>query len=330
MDLCDDFEECDEIDYIEHKNKCIHRAKCPKAHKRPDKFSPLRKLLRKLGKFADKNQGKYDDKKELVSLFIEKEQNKKGKSTWYGVDYKEIFDALLTKSESPIISDDDIIDYSDEVDVIDLGTIEELTNYLMDNITDTQDFASIADLVNWFLDLAKDDPDQVDGIQCDYIPEYCGRYNASAYEVYPTDDNGFCPKSPNLGYDVCIDQVLESYCGYCVFIEDNNEKSYVAAEIEDEMQCKLCCNEDPEVICRGGNCQGGGYPYGGGYYYTEKSTEATTTKEPMIPMIEEIQWNDDDNSTTTKSSTTTSITKTSTTTTASPKHPPVCKCNVKE
>ena len=254
MDLCDDFEECDEIDYIEHKNKCIHRAKCPKAHKRPDKFSPLRKLLRKLGKFADKNQGKYDDKKELVSLFIDKEQNKKGKSTWYGVDYKEIFDALLTKSESPIISDDDIIDYSDEVDVIDLGTIEELTNYLMDNITDTQDFASIADLVNWFLDLAKDDPDQVDGIQCDYIPEYCARYNASAYEVYPTDDNGFCPKSPNLGYDVCIDQVLESYCGYCVFIEDNNEKHYVAAEIEDEMQCKLCCNEDPEVTCRGGVC----------------------------------------------------------------------------
>ena len=303
MDLCDDFEECDEIDYIEHKNKCIHRAKCPKAHKRPDKFSPLRKLLRKLGKFADKNQGKYDDKKELVSLFIEKEQNKKGKSTWYGVDYKEIFDALLTKSESPIISDDDIIDYSDEVDVIDLGTIEELANYLMDNITDSQDFASIADLVNWFLDLAKDDPDQVDGIQCDYIPEYCGRYNASAYEVYPTDDNGFCPKSPNLGYDVCIDQVLESYCGYCVFIEDNNEKHYVAAEIEDEMQCKLCCNEDPEVTCRGGACNG--------YYHPGTTKSSTSTS-------------------TTKYSTTTSTTKTSTSTTASPKYPPVCKCSVKE
>ena len=212
-----------------------------------------------------------------------------------------------------------------EGEVMDLVTIEEHINDLMDNnITDVpDDFARI-------LDQAKDGPDQVDGIQCDYIPQYCARYNASAYEVYPTDENGLCPKTPNLGYGVCIDQVLESYCGYCVFIEDNNEKSYVAAEIEDEMQCKLCCNEDPEVICRGGNCQGGGYPYGGGYYYTEKSTEATTTKEPMIPMIEEIQWNDDDNSTTTKSSTTTSITKTSTTTTASPKHPPVCKCNVKE
>ena len=84
---------------------------------------------------------------------------------------------------------------------------------------------------------------------------YITRYNASAYEVYPTDKNGFCPKTSNLGYDVCIDQVLESYCGYCVFIdEDNYEKCYVAAEIEDEMQCKLCCNEDPEVTCRGGVC----------------------------------------------------------------------------
>ena len=73
--------------------------------------------------------------------------------------------------------------------------------------------------------------------------------------MYPTDKNGFCPKTSNLGYDVCIDQVLESYCGYCVFIdEDNYEKCYVAAEIEDEMQCKLCCNEDPEVTCRGGVC----------------------------------------------------------------------------
>ena len=98
---------------------------------------------------------------------------------------------------------------------MDLGTIEEQVNDLMENnITDVpDDFASMVDMVNWFLDQAKDDPDQVDGIQCDYIPEYCTRYNASAYELYPTDKNGFCPKTPNLGYDVCIDQVLESYCG---------------------------------------------------------------------------------------------------------------------
>ena len=314
MDLCDDFEECDEIDYIEHKSKCIHRAKCPKSHKKPHKFSPLRKLLRKLGKFANKNQGKYDDKKELVNLFINKEANK-GKNTWYGVDYIEIFEALLTKSESPIITIDDIIDFSEEVEVIDLSTIEELSDDLLSNITEIQDFGTINELINWFL-IELNPDDQVDGIQCDYIPKYCAQYNASGYEVYPTDDDGFCPKKPNLGYDVCIDQVLESYCGYCVFIEDNNEKRYVAAEIEDEMQCKLCCNEDPEVTCRGGKCMM--FPgYGGAdyddwydYYYGGDSDpeESTTEQNPDAP----------------------STMKPLTTTTAAPKNPPVCKCSFRE
>ena len=85
--------------------------------------------------------------------------------------------------------------------------------------------------------------EESEGVECNYIPEYCAWYNASAYEVFPTDADGLCPKRPNLGYNDCTDQVLTAYCGYCVFIENNNEKRYVAAEIETEIQCELNCNE---------------------------------------------------------------------------------------
>ena len=266
MDLCDDFEECHEVDYIQHKNKCIHRGKCPKAHKRPDKFSPLRKLLRKLGKFADKNEGKYEDKESLVNLFIKK-QNKKGKYVWYGISYTEIFEALLTKSDSPIPANN-TNDYtsSNEVEVVDINSQEI------------------------------EEEEEIEGIECDYIPEYCAKHNASAYEVFPTDANGFCPKRPNLGYDVCIDQVLTAYCGYCVFIENNYEKRYVATEIEPEMQCKLCCNEDPEVTCRGGKC-GPGYWWDNWddyYNYDEKTTttKRTTATTGFTPSYDEDDLHD--------------------------------------
>ena len=221
-------------------------------------------------RFAEKHEGEFDDKYELIALFIDKQANK-GIYTWFGVEFKLIFDELISREQSEII---------DEIESINNADFSN-SNVEVQNATVTNETLQIIEetVPVWIVDnhTMIGVEDQNTGLECDYQPAYCMNHGATAFEVFPTDAFGLCPKRPQLGFDKCWDHELKDYCGYCVFLEDTGEKRYVAALIESRVSCKMCCNEE-EIVCKGGNCANlGGEDWGPTWPTSSSKVPPTTT-----------------------------------------------------
>ena len=236
--------------------------------------------MRRLERFAEKHEGKFDDKYELIALFIEKQANK-GIYTWFGVEFKIIFDELLSREQSEIIDEIETINEADFSDCEEEVQNATVTNEMLQIIEEIDN----STLPFWIADnhTMLGDEAQNTGLECDYQPAYCMEHDASAFEVFPTDAFGLCPKRPQLGFDKCWDHELKDYCGYCVFLEDTGEKRYVAALIEDRVSCKMCCNEE-EIVCKGSHCAVWGGEDLAGEDWGSTTETATTAKELGKPV----------------------------------------------